>query len=533
MALYNLSQSLNTEIEISGARVSFFDKLTLNDFLIRDTQNDTLIYTKKAIIDINLFSYFDKEIKIDKISLNGSKIKMYEIEDDINNYSFLFESPTPENTEITISTSKPWDLFINALELNQTQIDYAIQGKELSLNANSIQGIVDKMSFDEADYVLEDLKLDGLKVKYYNPPTSISSDEAISFPGIPINLSIHSFSIQSNSVSLYTQKNNINSKFFDPTHIDVYELFLEGNNFYWGDSIHANIKNLTATVEDSLHIKQFASEIAISNQALKINNVQISTEASELEAGGEFTYSDFRDLSSDIYQVEGSFDIKKANLDQKELTFFLGENISNNFSQNQIGAIKSRGILSLYKGDFSIQDFSISSEDKFIVTGDIGVKNVFSIDAPEFTFSLPYVQVKQDFIEQFFSETDLPAELKNQGRLKASMNGIYSSNRLTFYTLRLKSSQGNEIKAKGNIANIVDPENLTFDLNFDHINIDLSTILEDPSELPDEIKRLEKLKFGGNLKGNLRDISIDGKLATSLGDLTLDANTVFNDDYTR
>ena len=102
-----------------------------------------------------------------------------------------------------------------------------------------------------------------------------------------------------------------------------------------------------------------------------------------------------------------------------------------------------------------------------------------------------------------------------------------------FNSLNLKSKQGSTINGSGTISNILDPESLRFDLNFQRIYLDLTTIFKDVSSLPEEIQRLEKLGFGGILKGNLTDISVDGKVETALGNLTLDANTIFNDDYTQ
>ena len=143
IALHYLSKSLNTEVDVSSASVSFFDELTLNDFLIRDKQNDTLVYAQEVKVDISLFSYFNKDLSIDKISLNGGIINLKENGTGESNYSFLINSTSSEEQDsLTNSTAEPWNLILDALELNETQFNYAIDEKEISLFATQINGLI-------------------------------------------------------------------------------------------------------------------------------------------------------------------------------------------------------------------------------------------------------------------------------------------------------------------------------------------------------------------------------------------------------
>ena len=87
-----LEKNIQTEFSFSSIRFGFFRPLTVEDFLIRDRQDDTLIYARHltAWPDLKLTSLKDKGFVISKAVIDGAYVRLIAPADTAANYEFLF-----------------------------------------------------------------------------------------------------------------------------------------------------------------------------------------------------------------------------------------------------------------------------------------------------------------------------------------------------------------------------------------------------------------------------------------------------------
>ena len=66
---YRISKEFNSTVQVGKVEYEFFDRLILNDILIKDQNNDTMIYAQRAITGIRKFHIRNNIIKFGKIYL--------------------------------------------------------------------------------------------------------------------------------------------------------------------------------------------------------------------------------------------------------------------------------------------------------------------------------------------------------------------------------------------------------------------------------------------------------------------------------
>lgn len=96
-----LSKELQTELSIERVHFMPFQSLTVHNLLINDQQGDTLLFTKRAHARLSFVAIWNRQIKIQKITLDRAFVH-YQIYKDHTNLGFLidyFSAQKKEQTE--------------------------------------------------------------------------------------------------------------------------------------------------------------------------------------------------------------------------------------------------------------------------------------------------------------------------------------------------------------------------------------------------------------------------------------------------
>ncbi len=86
-----LSKDLDTEISIGSVRALPFSGIRLQEFLIKDLNNDTLLYAPDVHSEIDYFSIFKKHLYIGKVTFDTPEINLKGDEEEMN-FTFLINS---------------------------------------------------------------------------------------------------------------------------------------------------------------------------------------------------------------------------------------------------------------------------------------------------------------------------------------------------------------------------------------------------------------------------------------------------------
>lgn len=156
----HLSNEIKSTITVGKIEFSFFNKLTINDLLIKDKHNDTLIYLKNASTGIRRIDFRNKIFRLGKAELNEPLVAFITDSTGLMNLKWYIEmlkaskDPT-RNTETTFTANQiiinegSFRLFKNTDNKSKTVIDFNdLKLREINGNLEYFEVKSDTVRFD-------------------------------------------------------------------------------------------------------------------------------------------------------------------------------------------------------------------------------------------------------------------------------------------------------------------------------------------------------------------------------------------------
>jgi len=114
-----LSNDMNTEISIGRIQALPFSGIRISDFLIRDLNQDTLLFSPNVHAEIDYFSFLQKHFYIGRVTMDAPRINLTE-HDNKMNFAFLIDSIGANRPD----TSK-WHYSVRGIKLKDGSISVA------------------------------------------------------------------------------------------------------------------------------------------------------------------------------------------------------------------------------------------------------------------------------------------------------------------------------------------------------------------------------------------------------------------------
>ena len=151
-----LSEATGAEVRVGKVNFIFFNKLIINDLLIRTTPSDTLFHSKKMSVSIGRVNILGKKIGLNRVLLSEGSYHLI-IEDSTTNIESLFPEPASKET-----TSRPfrWDIRSNRVTLE----DFAYH----MINRESGPSHDNPECMDFSDLHIGDISIDIRNARYYD-----------------------------------------------------------------------------------------------------------------------------------------------------------------------------------------------------------------------------------------------------------------------------------------------------------------------------------------------------------------------------
>lgn len=532
LALNYLSSTLGTEIKASRINVSFFDELQLDDVVVYDHTSDTLLFIKELDADIGLFSLFNKKLSVDKIKLNGAQIHLKEGADAVYNFQHIIDHLDSGSTTDTDTQEKGWAIDLGAIELDNTLFHLEQQGGSLHLSIPSMDGDLKSFSIDDMIFHFHSLSSSGIIVDYEKSTSLLPETEGTTaqFPGLPFGLIIDEFVLDSHGIGYHTDAPHVADPPFDPNHIEIETFSLKGKDFSWNDSLSLNIQKMSTVLEDGYQIEHFSSNIKMTPRRLHLQKTRLKTLDSDLRFDADLSYPSFDAMLSDLLNNKLAIDLQQSTLSQKDILYFLDQKEIKDIDLQQLNDLSLAGRLVMDGGQIAINDIMIDDGQDLRLSGSMKAIGLLDNTAPNIGFDLSDIYLSQDYLHLLLPNLQLPAQLKNQGAFSGNMKGRYFNDTVTFDAIQLRTTRGNRIAGKGSIYDL-GSESPSADFSRLSVDIDLDQLFTSKMELPEEIKRLKRIKYDGSLRANLGEMEIIGLVQTALGDAELDAQMCFLEDY--
>ncbi len=147
-----LSTELQTKVEVGSLYIKPFKSLVLDSLYIEDREQDTLLFSPKLTVDLNILSLSLRRVSVNTIQMDNGKFYLKQYKDSATNLEFIvnyFDTGTPTPA---VKPRKPYNVTIDKIVLNNIGFRYK--------NYNNVKA-VEGMNFNDIDlYKLSTIILD-------------------------------------------------------------------------------------------------------------------------------------------------------------------------------------------------------------------------------------------------------------------------------------------------------------------------------------------------------------------------------------
>ncbi len=208
-----LSKNSNANFSIGRVEFTFFNQLILDDVLISDQNNDTILYTAAITAKIDTLKIRKRHIALSKLAFDDNRIFIER--DSANHFNFASVFNSSQKKSDTIQNN--WKLTFNNLSFENTQLhynDYSIPNErhvfvhQLDINISDFYNGDDSLQFKINSLSLNDGKNIYLEEFSANFKSTVKKTELAS-----LNLKTRNSEINNLSISFsYPEKEKITSE---------------------------------------------------------------------------------------------------------------------------------------------------------------------------------------------------------------------------------------------------------------------------------------------------------------------------------
>jgi hypothetical protein len=385
---YVLTEDINnkydTNIDIERVSISFFGNIKLNDALIKDHHNDTLIYFNELKTSVQ-----------------------------------------------------------NVSKINQNKFD--LSGVEF-----------EQLKFNLKRYRDED---DDNLIRFFNQFESKKKETASE----PVNISLSYFS------AIESQFSYVNENISSPTVIDLKEMTMNLENIKINqDGVFIDIQQISGKAGNGLDVQELAGDFSYTDSALKLNQLQLQTAFSNVDADLGFYYEN-NDMSDFEDQVQLKAKFRPSSINTTDLRNYYDE-----FGNNK--DLLLSGELSGTLNNMKWKETQISGLTQTnIKTQDLQLKNLIASDRG-FLISGDFEQLATSYPDLInllpnLLKDELPSFLKRLGQVDFKGNNMISDRKIDINS-KIKTDLGN-LNLDADFLNYTDQNQVSYTgrLNIKNFNV--------------------------------------------------------------
>lgn len=321
-----ISERIGTPVQIGSVSFEFFDKLKINDLLVIDQQQDTLLYAELVDVHISNWFFLSEKPIIYKVALEDAKVNLLRSrKSDQWNYQYLIDAFPADTTAVKEKAPLPSldlkQIVLKNVDFNYKDAwigtDYEVRVGKFILSAQSVdlqKGILALHSIDGENIDIGIIEYTGGRP--YRKRIPKIRDYRKSTPFNPDNweISVEQLSLLKSRFFITYPDIPIPKDFFDDRHLDVTNINTEISNIsIVGDTIKGKIERLTAQDRSGLAIRDMRSDVTVSPNISECKNLYLKTDNSELTHYYAMHYNHFPDFLDYIEKVKmvGKFSASK------------------------------------------------------------------------------------------------------------------------------------------------------------------------------------------------------------------------------
>lgn len=203
----HLSKNINSTISVGKIEYRFFNKLAINDILIKDQHNDTLLYTREIIAGIRRFDLKQKTVRLSKVTLIDPVVSLITDSSGVMNLNWYLNML--KNPEDTVRKAP--------LKFSVSEIDIS-DGRFAFINRQAAPGKTpvdfNNISIGEINTTIEDLKILNDTTSFMVYSLGFRESSGFSVQKLSASVSLANQNFRFNSVFLATDSSTLNIRKF-------------------------------------------------------------------------------------------------------------------------------------------------------------------------------------------------------------------------------------------------------------------------------------------------------------------------------
>jgi hypothetical protein len=327
-----LSKSLGTTVEIKHVDFSLFDKMLLEGTLVKDLNQDTLLYAGTVKVNINDWFFLKDNIDLSYIGLEDAFVNLKR-EDSVWNYKFIadfFSSPTKSGDTQTIA------LALRKVELSNIHLlqQDGWRGEDMMLSLGSFNLDADKFDMINKEIRISNININEPVFTIYNydgnRPDSLRP-KTIKTPNDPTRLRWNPAGWDLSVTRVTIKNGNFRSDlkvdrefytYFDPAHISFAKINGKFDDIRWNkDTITAKV-NLTTKERSGFDVRKLQANMKMHPQAMEFYNLDLRTPQSRLKNYYAMRYDSFDDMQSYISRVKMEARFQESVIHSDDIAYF-------------------------------------------------------------------------------------------------------------------------------------------------------------------------------------------------------------------
>lgn len=120
-----LSDELKTKVSIEGVNIQFFTSVVLEGIYVEDLHGDTILYAPDFVVNLSNFSYGNKYLKVESITLTNAtvKLKKYNGEKGLS-FRFIQQYFASSDTTTSPKDPSPWKVDLGAIKIENAHFAF-------------------------------------------------------------------------------------------------------------------------------------------------------------------------------------------------------------------------------------------------------------------------------------------------------------------------------------------------------------------------------------------------------------------------
>jgi translocation and assembly module TamB len=517
-----LSNELQTRVEIGEVNVAFPKSIVLKDFYIEDRQQDTLLYSHRLAVDIDMFALFSQKIQVNRIEWENVRANIYRtLPDTTFNYQFILDTfaadEEPEEQE-----EGEWEFSLGEIHFNDIRLSYLdeLEGTDLNTRIGTFNLEMKELDLEREIYHI------GL-VELFNTDLQLTQSKPLpEEEPVEVNYLVQVDRVNLNNININYEDQvneqdldvNLGELGIDNAQIDMGNQDIEINSIRLNNSVLAFIMHAETPEEPTEEFEEVPGytfqlhELALDNNELKYEN---RTEPRQPQ-GMDFNYLHFADFDARVENIYFQPDTIGANLKHLSMIEQSGFRIEDfqtqlrvNSTQARLENLELRTGVSYFAQQLVIHYPSLEAigEDmsQLVLSMDlnsrIGFRDLFYFQ-PELAQTPPFAGNPNGFIN---------ANL----RLRGPVDDL----RIPHANMDLMGQV--HMSASGHITGLPEAEQAFYNFTFHEITTSAQGInaLAPAGTIPEDINLPKDIRLTGNFKGRMDDFRTNIEAFTTLGNM--------------